>query len=116
MADKHRNRKYKTYTPQELKTWISALINQNKLYLFYISHAWLHIREEVLCEQHHECQHCKAKGLFTPATMAHHIKTVRDRPDLALTKSNLMALCDSCHWEVHHPHDKKKSKWDDERW
>lgn len=111
-----RKRKYKSYSPDELLMLIPNLANENNLIKFYNSHAWLHVKNEALEEQHHECQMCKARGLYVPATMVHHIKTVRQRPDLALTKSNLMALCDSCHWEVHHPHDIKASKWDDERW
>ena len=80
---------------------------------FYISKAWLHLRKEVLDEQHNECQLCKAKGLFVSAVTVHHIKTVRQRPDLALTKSNLLCVCDDCHYKIHHT---RKAKWDDEQW
>jgi 5-methylcytosine-specific restriction enzyme A len=106
-------RRYKTYTPEELTVWIQELIKKNDIHAFYICHAWLHLRDEVMTEQHHECQRCKAKGLYVPATTVHHVKTVRRFPWLALTKSNLLCLCDDCHYDIHHPH---KPKWDDERW
>lgn len=106
-------RQYKTYTPAELMAWIPQLIAQNNLHAFYISKAWLHLRADVLKEQHYECQLCKQKGLYVPAATVHHIRTVRRVPWLALTKSNLLAVCEECHYEIHH---KKKVQWDDERW
>ena len=106
-------RRYKTYTPSELCLWIPRLIAADDLHAFYISKAWLHLRAEVLREQHGECQMCKAKGLYVPATTVHHRRTVRDAPWLALTKSNLMAVCENCHYELHH---KNKPRWDDEKW
>jgi len=48
-------RKYKTYTPAELTVWIRDLIARNDIHAFYICHAWLHVRAEVLREQHCEC-------------------------------------------------------------
>ena len=110
---KYMSRPYKTYTPEELTAWIRKLIPTNNLHAFYICHAWIHLRKEVLQEQPHECQLCKAKGLYVPATTVHHVKTVRRCPWLALTKGNLLAVCDDCHYEIHH---KKKSQWNDERW
>ena len=107
------SRPYKTYTPEELTVWIQSLIAKDDIHAFYICHAWLHLRAEVLKEQHNECQRCKEKGLFVPATVVHHIKTVRKYPWLALDKGNLIALCDECHYEIHHGH---KPKWNDERW
>ena len=106
-------RPYKTYSPQELTAWIPQLIARNDLHAFYISKAWLHLRAEVLRQQHYECQMCRAKGLFVPADTVHHIRTVRRAPWLALDKSNCTALCNECHYEIHHRH---KPKWNDERW
>jgi len=106
-------KRYRTFSPSELAAWIPQLIARHDLHAFYITKAWLHLRAEVLREQHYECQRCKAKGLFVPAVTVHHIRTVRDAPWLALTKSNLMALCEKCHYEIHHGH---KAKLEDERW
>ena len=71
--------------PEELIAWIPALIAADTLHAFYISKAWLHLRAEALREQQHECQLCKAKGLYVPATTVHHVRTVREAPWLALT-------------------------------
>lgn len=104
---------YKTYTPEELTIWIIQLISRDDLHAFYICKAWLHLRAEVMREQHYECQMCKEKGIYVPAITVHHIKPVREAPWLALTKSNLLCLCDECHYEIHHG---KEAKWNDERW
>ena len=107
------SRGYRQYTTQELVVWIIQLIAEDNLHAFYICKAWLHLRDEVLQEQHHECQLCKAKGLYVPATTVHHVKPVRKYPWLALTKGNLIAICEDCHYEIHHG---TRKKWDDERW
>jgi len=109
-------RRYKTYSPSELNNWIKELISTDNIHAFYITKAWIHLRRETLKEQHNECQECKKKGLHELASTVHHIKTVRKYPWLALTKSNLLCLCDKCHYEIHHPASNKKCKWDDERW
>lgn len=101
------------YTPEGLTCWIQELVAADNIHGFYICKPWLKLRALVLKEQHHECQDCKAKGLYTPATTVHHEKTVRKFPWLALTKSNLTALCDECHYARHH---KTESKWNDEKW
>lgn len=106
-------RTFKTYSPEELTIWIQQLITKDDLHAFYICKAWLHLRADILKEQHYECQRCKEKGRFVPATVVHHVKTVRRYPWLALDKGNLLALCDECHYEIHHG---KKKKWADERW
>jgi 5-methylcytosine-specific restriction endonuclease McrA len=108
-------RTYKRYSPAELVRWIREMESHNdyRHHAFYISKAWLHLRNEVLNEQHHECQLCKTKGLFVPAVTVHHIKTVRSRPDLALTKSNLLCVCADCHYKIHHSN---ISRWNDEKW
>lgn len=73
---------------------------------FYHSSEWLKKRNEVLMLDHHECQMCKAKGEYTPATTVHHVKPLKDRPDLALSifdgsERQLVSLCSACHNKVH---------------
>lgn len=82
---------------------------------FYNSGLWKKLRREVLKEQKHECQVCKAKGLYTEAVTVHHIEPILKRPDLALTKSNCMAICGGCHYEEHHGK-KVKVQLNEERW
>ena len=106
-------KKAKERTQEETTLWIYDLIQANDLHAFYISTAWLRLRAEVLREQHHECQICKAKGRYAQADTVHHIKTVRKYPWLALVKGNLIAVCDTCHYEIHHGGERK---WGDERW
>lgn len=73
---------------------------------FYHSSEWLAKREEVLKLDHHECQMCKAKGVYSQANTVHHVKPLRDRPDLALSvydgdERQLISLCAECHNKVH---------------
>ena len=43
------------------------------------------------------CHDCMAEGKFKPANEVHHVKKVRDHPELRLACDNLMSLCKSCH-------------------
>jgi len=68
---------------------------------FYGSSIWLHKRDDILDRDNHECQKHKRLGKFKKATCVHHKLHLKDRPDLALTDSNLDSLCDTCHNEEH---------------
>ena len=105
-------------SPDELSRWIPDLIRKHHLEYFYKTYAWRSLRESVLREQHYECQICRQRGLMTPAATVHHIQTVRQRPDLALTRSNLIAVCEQCHYDIHHGKQaaERKKQWNDERW
>ena len=100
-------------TDVDLASWIRQLIREDRIWIFYKTDDWIELRDEVLKDAHNECQHCLKKGKYTRAEMVHHINEVRKRPDLALTReyidpitkevrSNLVALCNSCH-ELEHP-------------
>ncbi|SKA99822.1 HNH endonuclease [Caloramator quimbayensis] len=102
-------------TETELIKWINLLIKNNNIKAFYNSALWEHTRQEVLSEQHYECQICKDKGVYTPAVTVHHIKFLRQHPELALTKSNLMAVCEECHFNIHHKQIPKE-QLNEERW
>lgn len=106
-------RSSRDYSPGALTRWIRQLIAADDLHRFYISKRWLALRAEVLNEQHHECQLCKDKGQYSPAVTVHHKQPVRRAPWLALDKSNLMAVCEACHYDLHH---RAATKWQDERW
>lgn len=63
---------------------------------FYHRAAWRRLRDakrqaDPLCER------CLEAGRVTPAECVHHVESRRDRPDLELTFSNLMSLCNACH-------------------
>ena len=100
---------------KELVQWISKLIQSNKIVAFYKSVVWRSLRAEVLREQHSECQMCKSNGLYEEATTVHHIKYVRNHPEIALTKSNCMSLCKECHYQIHHTILYKK-QLNEEKW
>lgn len=98
--------------PDALEVWIKQLIKENNLYKFYKDKKFRELREEVLKEQHYECQMC---GMV--ADTVHHIQFVRKYPRLALSKyyyykgvkhRNLIAVCRECH-ALCHP-EKRKAK------
>ncbi len=87
---------------------------------FYHSSAWRSKRREILKRDNKECQRCKSKGRYSKADCVHHIKHLKDRPDLALVDSNLTSVCDTCH-NVLHPEKLHKNNIirrviSDERW
>lgn len=86
---------------------------------FYKSSEWINKRKDIIKRDNKECQRCKANGGYHETECVHHVKHLRDRPDLALTDSNLISLCYTCHNEVHpeklHHSDKTKFK-NEERW
>ena len=43
------------------------------------------------------CAWCLEMGKTVAATDVHHIKPLRDRPDLKLSDANTVALCKGCH-------------------
>lgn len=80
---------------------------------FYTSYAWKLKRQEVLALDHYECQLCRQRGKYTPAAMVHHVKHLKDRPDLALSiwdgkDRQLISLCNACHEEQHPDRLKRK--------
>lgn len=117
-------------TDKPLAKWIRELIQDDKVQLFYQTKEWKELRQEVLFENHYECQHCKAKGKYTRADCVHHVNEVKVRPDLALSKyytdhegnehKQLIPLCNECHNIVHdrlgHRERESKKFTNVERW
>lgn len=102
---------------QDFIAWIRA----GNVHKFYTWSGWLKLRAQVLYEQHYECQCCKNGGkdgsgehVYEKAETVHHIKPIRRYPELAMTKSNLVALCFKCHEKEHEK--KKKPQLNEERW
>lgn len=98
--------------------WIREQIKAGNVHAFYKSTAWKHLRQTVLKAQNHECQLCKAKGIYKRASTVHHVNHLRTHPELALSvkdgagQINLLAVCDECHYSLHH----SAIKWNDEKW
>lgn len=109
-------------TEQEASQFVKGLAAEGKK--FYKTYAWKAFRRRVLMKKKHRCELCWNGGLsgkeirkYTKATVLHHKKHLKDRPDLALTESNMEALCRNCH-ELRHPEKQKtfKRKYQKERW
>lgn len=74
---------------------------------FYNSTDFDIVREQVLVRDYHECQFFAGKwndGIHKPykiepklATMVHHIKPIKERPDLCLDPNNLVSLSFEAH-------------------
>lgn len=97
------------FTEEQKQTgqWIRAMSasSHRRWKAFYHTKQWKRKRREILARDHGECQRCrnrKKPAEFTRATVVHHIKHLKDVPELALTDSNLESLCAECH-EAEHP-------------
>jgi 5-methylcytosine-specific restriction enzyme A len=113
---------------------IKELIQQDKLVKFYQCKAWRDLRLDALDRDNNECQECKRQGKVTtnkqikdddeddnkPVKLeVHHIKEVKKYPELALVLDNLKTVCVDCHNKEHgrvFGQNKRKKRWDDERW
>lgn len=87
---------------------LRALIESGNEQAFYFWNEWRHgIRLAVLRLDNYECQACKRKGRYHRATIVHHIRHLKDAPELALSiyapdgSRNLEAVCKRCHEELH---------------
>ncbi|WP_108070770.1 HNH endonuclease [Heyndrickxia sporothermodurans] len=99
--------------------WLESLIRQDKMIPFYKCKEWRSLRLEALERDNYECQQCKRKGKYTRGQNVHHLREVKDRPDLALTLENLETVCIPCHNAIHDKrlkNDKRKPFVNEERW
>lgn len=95
-------------SPLRLKQLIQ-LISQGKEDRFYDWPEWETLRGDVLDLDHNECQRCRTvRKRFRKAVLVHHVKHLKDRPDLALSvfdpdtgERQLVSLCRGCHEDVH---------------
>lgn len=78
---------------KKLLVWIE----EDKLVKFYQSKQWRKVRQIILNANRGRCAKCGKK-----ATMVHHKKKVKERPDLALLTDNLEPECNTCH-NYEHP-------------
>lgn len=103
----------------KIEKLIREISNGNEEY-FYNSRTWRNKRKQILKRDNYECQFCKAKGKVGRGEVVHHIKHLKDRPDLALDDKNLTTVCNTCH-ELEHPdrfrkQENKKKPITKERW
>lgn len=98
----------KQLTPSQLER-LKQLITEGREDLFYSWRIWRdHIKPEVFRLDKTLCQKCKTRGKVKRATVAHHVKHLRDAPELAASIFNpdtgerqIISLCKSCHEEEH---------------
>ena len=99
-------------TPNKLAR-LTALLASGKENIWYNSGDWQAVRDAVK-RIDHECIICKAAGGHSATRYVHHIKHLRDRPDLALSiydpdtgERQLICVCKQCH-ELLHPESRRK--------
>lgn len=87
---------------------LKELIASGQEHSFYLWGAWKQKCREVKALDHNECQACKARGRYRRGELVHHVKHLRDRPDLALSiwdpatgDRQLVLLCKACHRREH---------------
>lgn len=89
---------------------LRLLIAQGREHEFYTWPEWRGepegIRAQVLRLDHWECQCCKRKGKYRKAVIVHHVKHLKQRPDLALSifdgeERQLESVCRDCHKDYH---------------
>lgn len=89
---------------------------------FYNSKEWKRKRVEILTRDHNECRDCRNRmadafllgktldrkdAKIRRATEVHHIKELKEYPNLALDSDNLVSLCTQCH-NVRHGRNPKR--------
>ena len=57
--------------------------------------------KQILKDNNYQCEMCKDKGVITVATEVHHIIPLSIDFNKRLDDDNLMALCVSCHDDIH---------------
>ncbi len=115
----------------ELLQFIEECIRKDNMHSFYIRKEWKEKRTKIINRDHCECQMCKRKGIIKivkpkakskkERAYVHHIKHLKDYPELALDDSNLETLCFECHElehinERHYFESKEERFTNEERW
>ncbi len=107
---------------------IAALISAGREHEFYSGREWKRFAEKVRAHDRNECQTCKERGRYRRGEIVHHVKHLKERPDLAMTlydpqtgERQLITVCKRCHEELHpdaltEPKAKEKSEVTQERW
>lgn len=67
---------------------------------FYNKRAWRRLSRKALVRAGFRCRRCSAPIAGKGEHNTHHIKAVRERPDLAMLEANHKALCLKCHRQV----------------
>jgi 5-methylcytosine-specific restriction enzyme A len=69
---------------------------------FYNSTPWQLLRLLKLAQSPYcECQICQKAQLYSPATIVHHVKPIKEAPELRLDIENLRSYAQACHSRLH---------------
>lgn len=74
---------------------------QKKKEPFYGSREWIALRRVALDRDKYICQICLRDNRLRRADTVHHIKPIKDYPELALDLNNLLSVCNICHNKLH---------------
>lgn len=87
---------------------LKTLLDAGQEVVWYNCATWKRTRAKVLEMDRNECQVCKGRGKYRRGEIVHHVKHLRDRPDLALSvfdpdtgERQLLTVCKRCHEELH---------------
>jgi len=91
------------FTTEQIKKFIA----DGRTDIFYNSRSWRRKTKEIKAAQNNECQFCKARGRVGPADLVHHVKRLKQFPELAYAEyytdeqgqrqRQLVAVCYKCH-------------------
>lgn len=108
---------------------IRELIKKDRTDIFYNSWEWRKLAESVKDENHNECYMCNQCGKYRRATIVHHVKHLKQFPELAYERFyidengnkqiQLMPVCYWCHEDFHPKewHKSKKARYEnEEKW
>ena len=94
------------YTADEIRQLIRNGCEEN----FYNDRYWRSLSQAVIAEHHGECVMCKYAKRLRPATLVHHVRHLKEYPELAYSRTytaegvehmQLMPLCHDCHERIH---------------
>ena len=96
---------------------LEQLLASGQEHRFYLWPEWETTRAEVMKLDKFECVYCRQRRhRYRPAVIVHHVKHLRNRPDLALSifdpdtgERQLVSVCKQCH-EAEHPESFRKRR------
>lgn len=90
---------------------IAELIKTNQTHKFYNSREWRKLSHTIKSEYHNECYFCRLKGRYSHSRIVHHVRHLKEFPELAYSRTytdadgdehlQLIPVCHSCHEEQH---------------
>lgn len=87
---------------------LNDIIASGREHEFYTGSAWKKMAAMVRAYDRNECQLCKAAGRYARGEIVHHVKHLKDRPDLAMRlydpdtgERQLITVCKKCHEQEH---------------